>query len=206
MSNVLTWVQVAAVARVAGWPLDVAVTAVSITEPESGRDAAVIQANEPYSQTGWGLWQITPGNSEPQFGIDRQLLDPLNNARAALAKFQGVGGSFTPWTTWTHGLNTPYLGVAGQAVGQVWNLTQTQVDGLVSTARSGGGITPAAPPQVSDWSAYVNHAAVTARGRANRYQGAAARLAALKGTYKPPIVTVPNPGTVTQPVRRVSGR
>ena len=206
MSNVLTWVQVAAVAKTAGWALQAATTAVSITMPESGRDAAIIQQGVPYSQQGWGLWQITPGNSEPQFGIDNQLLDPLNNARAALAKYQGDGDSFQPWTTWAHGLNAPYIDVAAQAVGLVWALTATQVAGLVATARSGGTLTPAAPPQVADWSAYVNHAAGTARGRANRYAGAAARLAALRGKYPPPIVTVPNPGTVVQPVRRVHGR
>jgi hypothetical protein len=47
-----------------------------------------------------GLWQIYglpfPGNP----------LDAATNARMAVAKFRGAGGSFTPWTTYT-GADTP---------------------------------------------------------------------------------------------------
>ena len=37
-------------------------------------------------RAGWGLWQITCGNSVPQYGTDFQILDPWNNAEAAVAK------------------------------------------------------------------------------------------------------------------------
>jgi len=60
------------------------------------------------NSTGWGLWQITPGDSEPQAGINSALLNPHNNAIAAVAKYRGSGG-FSPWTTFEDGLYIPYL-------------------------------------------------------------------------------------------------
>ncbi|MEU7164337.1 hypothetical protein AB0A70_06780 [Streptomyces morookaense] len=60
-----------------------------------------IQKGQPYSTTGWGLWQITPGNSVPQVGIDRALLNPLTNAKAAVAKYKSQG--LRAWTTYTDG-------------------------------------------------------------------------------------------------------
>jgi cell wall-associated NlpC family hydrolase len=72
----------------------------AIGEAES-RGRNVVQQGQPYSRTGWGIWQITPGDSEPSIGVDRQLLDPHVNARAAVAKeeSQGLGA----WTTYTSG-------------------------------------------------------------------------------------------------------
>jgi hypothetical protein len=98
----------------AGGPPGVAAIAAAITEPESGRDVTVVQAGEPYATTGWGLWQITPGNSEPQVGTDQQLLTGPTNARAAVAKYEQAGNSFRPWTTYVDGLYIPFLQAAQQ--------------------------------------------------------------------------------------------
>jgi lysozyme-like protein len=69
----------------------------------------VEQQGQPYATTGWGLWQITPGNSEPQYGTDADLLNPVNNAKAAVAKWKAAGNSFTPWTTFTSGKYLQFL-------------------------------------------------------------------------------------------------
>jgi intein/homing endonuclease/transposase-like protein len=87
----------------------VANIAQAITAPESGRRPSAVQQGQPYATTGWGLWQITPGNSEPQAGVNAALLNPANNAQAAVAKYTQAGFSFTPWTTYVNGLYQPYL-------------------------------------------------------------------------------------------------
>jgi hypothetical protein len=84
----------------AGGPSSEAETAEAITGAEAAFEPGNIQPGMPYSTTGWGLWQITPGNSIPAYGEDYQLLDPWNNAEAALAKYDGDGDSFDPWTTY----------------------------------------------------------------------------------------------------------
>jgi murein DD-endopeptidase MepM/ murein hydrolase activator NlpD len=94
-----------------GGPAAVAPTAGAIAMAESG-GKSVIQQGQPYATTGWGYWQITPGNSEPQFGVDQQLLVPINNARAAVAKYTAAGG-FTPWTTYTSGAYLAHLPSSG---------------------------------------------------------------------------------------------
>lgn len=131
MQAPLPWATVAAIALEAGFPPGDAVIAVSITEPESARIQDNVQAGQPYDTTGWGLWQITPGNSEPQFGTDDAMLIGLNNGRAAHAKWQGAGG-FSPWTTYEHGLNTPYLPAAEQAVSAVSKLSLADLHRLVN--------------------------------------------------------------------------
>jgi hypothetical protein len=65
-----------------------------------------IQLGQPYSTTGWGLWQITPGDSgNLTYGEDYQILDPWNNAeQAALKCLNAAGetyGCWTPWSTYT---------------------------------------------------------------------------------------------------------
>lgn len=67
-----------------------------IAMAESGDQPGIVQKGQPYATTGWGLWQITPGNSVPSVGINQALLNPLANARAAVAKFNAAGG-FQPW-------------------------------------------------------------------------------------------------------------
>lgn len=66
-----------------------------------------IQKYQPYSTTGWGCWQITPGNSEPRIGTDLQLLDLSVNARAARAKFDTQG--LEAWSTYNSGIYQQYM-------------------------------------------------------------------------------------------------
>jgi hypothetical protein len=82
--------------------------AAAITGAESSFLPGNIQPGEPYSTTGWGLWQITPGDSESVYGEDYQLLDPWNNAEAAVAKYDGAGG-FSPWVTYWKGTFKNFL-------------------------------------------------------------------------------------------------
>jgi hypothetical protein len=82
--------------------------AAAIGMAESG-GADVIQQNQPYDTEGWGIWQITPGDSEPQDGTDNALLNPQNNAKAAVAKWEAAGESFEPWTTFTSGKYFQFL-------------------------------------------------------------------------------------------------
>lgn len=92
----------------AGGPADVAPIAAAIAMAEdSGQDTE--QQGQPYATTGWGDWQITPGNSEPQIGTNQQLLNPLTNAKAAVAKYEQAGNSFEPWTTYTSGKYLQFL-------------------------------------------------------------------------------------------------
>jgi hypothetical protein len=96
----------------AGGPASVAGTAAAITGAESSFLPGNIEEGYPYAETGWGLWQIDPGSSVPADGSDFQLLDPWNNAEAAVTKYDrdiaaGEPG-FEAWTTWTTGNPRPY--------------------------------------------------------------------------------------------------
>lgn len=91
----------------AGGPSNLAATMAAIASAESGLQPGVVQQGQPYATTGWGLWQITPGNSEPQIGTDKQLLNGLTNARAAVAKYKS--GGLSQWTTYTSGAYAQYL-------------------------------------------------------------------------------------------------
>jgi hypothetical protein len=93
----------------AGGPRSAANTAAAITGPESGFNAGEIQQGQPYATTGWGAWQITPGNSEPQCGTDQALLSLRANACAAVAKYRAAGNSFIPWTTYNDGAYQQFL-------------------------------------------------------------------------------------------------
>ena len=97
--------------ELAGGPSSVAEVAEAITGAEAAFEPGILQPGEPYSATGWGLWQITPGNSVPAYGEDYQLLDPWNNAEAAVSKYDASGG-FTPWTTYVDGAYESFLGDA----------------------------------------------------------------------------------------------
>lgn len=103
----MSYGQIEGVWEKAGGPASLAAVMAAIAEAESSGQPGIIQQGQPYATTGWGLWQITPGNSEPQYGVDQALLNPLNNARAALAKYhsQGLGA----WTTFTSGAYRRFL-------------------------------------------------------------------------------------------------
>jgi hypothetical protein len=92
--------------------------AAAITGAESSFLPGVIQPDVDYcdagaDKAGWGLWQITCGNSVPKFGKDFQVLDPWNNAEAAVSKcHQDVKDGhncFSPWATWASGTYTQFL-------------------------------------------------------------------------------------------------
>ena len=87
--------------------------AAAITGAESSFLPGIIQQNVDYcgsgaNRAGWGLWQITCGNSVPAFCTDFHQLDPWNNAEAAVAKYKDAGG-FTPWSTYTSGAYLSHL-------------------------------------------------------------------------------------------------
>lgn len=86
-------------------------TIVAIAHPESG-GCDKVQPGEPYADTGYGVWQITPGDSEPQCGINAALLSLQANACAAWAKYRDAGHSFNPWTTYVYGDYLPYMASA----------------------------------------------------------------------------------------------
>lgn len=136
LQSPLSWAQVAALAILGGFPPGDAVIAVSVTEPESARIQNNVQQGQPYATTGWGLWQITPGDSVPQFGINNAMLNGENNAKAAHFKWREAGG-FTPWTTWVNGLNRPYLPAAQSAVQAVTHLSPAALQRLVDAATAG---------------------------------------------------------------------
>jgi hypothetical protein len=92
----------------AGGPSDLASTMAAIAGAESSWQPGIIEPGEPYSTTGWGLWQITPGNSSPsEYGSDYQLLDPWNNAEAAVWGYGEQG--LNAWTTYWNGAYESYV-------------------------------------------------------------------------------------------------
>jgi hypothetical protein len=127
-------VQLAAALRKAGVGAGDAAFLVATAHPESG-GCGVEQQGQPYSTTGWGPWQITPGNSEPQCGTNSQLfgLEAAACAAAAKLKSQGLGA----WTTITSGAYSAFFGKAKSAVSQVYSMSPSQVDQLVAGAKSG---------------------------------------------------------------------
>jgi hypothetical protein len=175
MMPVLTDDQIAAVARAAGFPAGPAVYAVAITHPESDADSDAVQQGEPYAETGWGLWQITPGDSVPQFGIDNQLLVPISNARAAHAKWAAAGG-FSPWTTYENGLEEPYLAAAQAAVARVYHMSAGQLASLVRQAGAGGTVGGPGISAAEDWSAQVRTSAKSLTGAARHLHNHANRI------------------------------
>ena len=200
--SVLSYEQIAAVARQAGWPADAAPVAVALTVPESSREPGAIQQGVPYSQQGWGLWQITPGNSVPAFGINQQLLDPLNNAKAALFKWNFALG-FEPWTTYTHNLYEPYLAQATAAVATVYHLNAAQLAAAVAAARTYGPTLLTTTPRASDWSSHVARTARTTTASAGRTEAHARAVAALNARWRPPAVRPPSAGSVLIQPRRI---
>lgn len=189
---VLSFDQVAAVALAAGFPPGAAAIAVAVTGPESARNSGAIQQGEPYDQTGWGLWQITPGNSVPRYGIDRALLVPLNNGRAAHYKWAQAGG-FYPWTTYEDRAYLSDLGPAEAAVARVSHLSRAKIDALAKAAKAGQGTGPGGGGDINDWSPQVAAAAGHTGRAARQFYGHAAGIRRLKVRAVAPIVRPPSP-------------
>lgn len=81
-------------------------TMLAIAGAESSWTNAV-QLGQPYQTTGWGLLQITPGNSVPTVGIDQALLDLYTNCRAGWVKYAKQG--FHAWSTFNSGVYERYV-------------------------------------------------------------------------------------------------
>lgn len=96
-SGTLTSAQVQQAWIQAGGPANVAKTMAGIAQAESGSQPSNVQKGEPPGLTGWGLWQITPTSGITQNGKYGNLLDPINNAKAALALYKAAGNSLRPW-------------------------------------------------------------------------------------------------------------
>lgn len=135
---VLSWSEVYRAARQGGFSPADAIIATAITQPEAGRQPGVVQSGQPYSKTGWGLWQITPGDSVPSVGVNDALLDPVTNAKAAHAKFVAAGNSFRPWTTYEDGAYRPFLDDAQAAAKSVGDAISGAIGAGVDAA--GGGL------------------------------------------------------------------
>lgn len=127
--------QLAALLRKQGVSAGDAAYLVATAHPESHADPAEVQQGVPYDQQGWGIWQITPGNSVPSAGINNALLNPQANAKAAAAKLKSQG--LDAWTTYTSGAYQPYFAGAKAAVAKVYGMPLSQVDQLASSAGHG---------------------------------------------------------------------
>ena len=117
--------------------------AAAITGAESSFLPGNIQPGVDYcgagsDKAGWGLWQITCGNSVPQYGTDFQILDPWNNAEEAVGKYDAAGG-FSPWSTFTSGTYQQFL----QHTGPDFDLSDPGEFVQVHSTPPG---TPSAPP------------------------------------------------------------
>lgn len=141
---------------------------VAIAHPESGA-SNVIQQGQPYSTTGWGIWQITPGNSEPSIGVNNALLNPETNARAAAAKLKSQG--LNAWTTFTGGLYKPYFPAAQSATAKVYGMSAGQLSQLLAHTGSGGSSGNAPPggktgggPGGIDWQGILTAPGLAAPG------------------------------------------
>jgi Lysozyme like domain len=98
--------EISAALRLAGFPVNTIDTMVAIAGAESSYSNA-IQMGQPYATTGWGTWQITPGNSVPSVGVDLQLLPLEVNARAAFVKWARQG--LEAWSTYNNGVYRRYF-------------------------------------------------------------------------------------------------
>ena len=125
--------------------------AAAITGAESSFEPGIIQPGVDYcgagsDRAGWGLWQITCGNSVPAYGTDFQLLDPWNNAEAAVSKYNadvaaGDNG-FDPWSTYTDGAYQSFL----QTTAADTQLTDPGEYVQINSTPAGTPASPAADP------------------------------------------------------------
>jgi hypothetical protein len=103
------------------------------------RGRNVKQKGQPAATTGWGIWQITPGSPS--------LLDPKQNARAAVAKYRAQG--LRAWSTYTNGTYKQFLeqGVSGPATGSFGIYSSAHYAGADQGVDfTGAGLIPALDP------------------------------------------------------------
>lgn len=107
----LSYDQVYALARNAGFSPDQAVIMTAIAQPESNRDPGAQNLHDNHdTQWSMGLWQISTGRKTIP---DPNWDDPFVNAKLAFAKFKG--GGFRPWGTYNTGKYLPFLDEARAA-------------------------------------------------------------------------------------------
>ena len=107
----LSYDQVYALARNAGFTPDQAVIMTAISEPESGRNPGAQNLHDNHdTQWSMGLWQISTGRKTVP---DPNWSDPFVNARLAFQKFKG--GGFRPWGTYNTGKYLSFLDEARAA-------------------------------------------------------------------------------------------
>lgn len=176
MTNILSAAQIFTIARIAGFQPAEAVIATAITQPEAGANADAIQQDVPYYLQGWGLWQITPGNSVPSVAVDYGLLVPQANADAAYVKFVGRHRTFLPWTTYTSGKYLKWMGwaQAGAQAAGAGNIVVPSGPGAGLGAGPGGSPDPQSliPGTINAWQQLM----LLYNGDVPYYQGTYSRL------------------------------
>lgn len=106
-------VELAQLARAAGFPESQIPMAVAVALAESGGKADATHGNSNGSMDN-GLWQINSvHSSRPGFN---NVLDPLTNAKLAFAIYKDAGNSWSPWVTAQNGLQNQYMQRAQAAV------------------------------------------------------------------------------------------
>ena len=132
----LTFTQLEQLWTQAGGSADLAPTMAAIALAESsGNPDATNPTDNNGTQTSWGLWQISNGNHNMP---DPNILTPLDNAKAAVAKYnsQGLGA----WGTYTSGA---YLKAAPSATNVAPPASAVgAVPGNSSTVTSSGAANP----------------------------------------------------------------
>lgn len=105
------WVQ-------AGGPPKYALLMAKIAKRESGGNPAA--QNLTYPDHSIGLWQINQLAHKGTYGSDQKLMDPLANARAAVAVFrsakQAWGDPLKPWSTHNPATDAQYIGQDAKAL------------------------------------------------------------------------------------------
>jgi hypothetical protein len=100
VSGALSFLNLEALWIAAGGDPAYAPTMAAVAYGESGGVPVNTQKGQPAATTGWGLWQITPG--------DASLNDPMANAKAAVAKFNGAkAAGESPMQPWGGGTTDP---------------------------------------------------------------------------------------------------
>jgi len=91
----------------AGGPKAVAPVAAAIALAESGGCSTALNPDDNGgTQSSFGLWQISNGTHNPPAA---NIYDAAVNAGQAVGKYNGAGGSFSPWGTYDSGAYKAYL-------------------------------------------------------------------------------------------------
>jgi Lysozyme like domain len=102
----LSDVQIATVAKAAGFPGNELATAVAVALAESRGDPTATHHNTNGS-TDYGLWQINSVHSD--ILATHRWQDPAANAVMARFIFTEAGSKWSPWSTYKHGSYLAYL-------------------------------------------------------------------------------------------------